>query len=345
MDNIYFITIFSLLFLLVLAAIGMKKNYNTITSESFLSVSQTNWLRGMSIIMIMLAHYYSLLGITNIGSLWQLGGIALLGVALFLFLSGYGAMYSKINKSNYLKGYLPKRLFRLFIPFIVVFVLDVIVLFTTGQGLSWTYFAKIPILSLPGTLNWYLKVQLALYIVFYLMAKLIKNSNYLIFSIFMFCFIYMITGHLIGIDCYWYESSYMFPLGMLFAKYKEGIFSFLNSRYIFTAFSSVILLLLLYLPYYLYGGPIFEIIAILGMVQFVICLCVKTQGSFKLTIWIGTISLELYLVHSAVLNSFIVWLNYKENIFSFIIFILGSVLLSYLVNIASKAIQKRILSI
>lgn len=71
--------------------------------------------------MIVLSHYYPILGISEIGSFWMLGCIAFLGVALFLFLSGYGAMYSKIHKPNYLNGYLRKRVYRLYIPFIFVF--------------------------------------------------------------------------------------------------------------------------------------------------------------------------------------------------------------------------------
>lgn len=341
MDNIYFITIFSLLFLLVLAIVGIKKNYNTINENNYLCKSQTDWLRGLSIVMIMLSHYYPVLGISYVGSFWQLGCIAFLGVALFLFLSGYGAMYSYEKKTNYLKGYLPKRICRLFIPFIIVYVLDVLFMLITQQDLSWVDFAKIPIMSLPGTLNWYLKVQLALYIVFYLLAKHIKKSNTVIIITFLICFIYMAIGLCIGIQNYWYESSYMFPLGMCFAKYKGKIFSFLNAKYFITIILSIVLLFLFYVPYYFYGGAFCEIIAILGMVQFTLCVCVKTTGSFKFTAWLGSISLELYLVHSAILHSVVGWLDYKENIFTFVLFIVVSIIVSWIVNKISNFKMRR----
>lgn len=332
MYNIFIITIISLLFLLFLAVIGTKKSLNTINKDIFLSKSQTDWLKGLSIIMIVLSHYYPILGISEIGSFWMLGCIAFLGVALFLFLSGYGAMYSKLHKPNYLKGYLKKRFFRLYIPFIIVFLLDIVILFVTNQSITFYDFAKIPIMSLPGTPNWYLKVQMCLYILFFILSKIIHNNKKMIITLFFLCTTYMIVGLLFGIEYYWYESSYMFPLGMCFAVYKDKIFNILAKKYIVTFVVSGLCLVFSFIPYYLYGGVIPEIFFIAGMVQFVITICVKTQGTFKFTSWLGTISLELYLVHSAVLHSFIGYFDHKESIISFFVFIFSSIFISYIVK-------------
>ena len=131
----------------------------------------------------MYSHYYTILDLNGKinGVLFQLlSCTGMYGVALFLLMSGYATVISKMNKANYLHRYIPKRLLRLYVPFIIVFIIMAILRMIHGEGLTLKNILLMPLMSLPDTINWYLKVQLALYIVFYLAARFIKNDKWVI---------------------------------------------------------------------------------------------------------------------------------------------------------------------
>lgn len=309
-----------------------KQLYPSVTVDSFFSKSQTDWLRGIAIILIMYSHYYAVLNLNGKinGILYQLlSGTGMYGVALFLLMSGYATMISKMNKANYLDGYIPKRLLRLYVPFIIVFIIMAILRMVHGEGISLKNILLMPLMSLPDTVNWYLKVQLALYIVFYLTARIIKKDKWVIITVFIICFIYMIIGLCTHIDAHWYESSYMFPLGMLMAKYKNSFYRFLSLHYPIKIIISLILAVLFYVPYYLFGGPIPEIIHILGITQFMVCLCVKMRGTSKIFAFFGQCSLELYLSHGIYLGYIRRYFDLQENVLTYLLFMLSSVLFAY----------------
>lgn len=339
--NSYVVLLFSMLFLLVMTLKGTKKQYAKISSESYFSRNQTNWLRGLATIGIAYSHYLPKLDINN-SYYWQVGFLGIFGVAIFLFLSGYSAMISLINKPNYLKGYLPKRFSRLYIPFFILFVMYSIFLCFVDYKFSLINVLDLFIISLPGITNWYLKVQFALYILFFIYAKLIKNKKILLLVVYLTCFIYMIIGFKCGIDNFWYQSCYMFPLGMTFANYKDTIFRFLNFKYWLKLILSFVLFLLAYVPVYIIGGVISEIIFVLAFIQFMIVACVSFSGSSILATFFGKYSLEFYLSHTIILSLFNYFYHENENILSFLIFIISSVLLAIIDKKISLAISKKL---
>lgn len=338
MNSDIFIICISLLVLFVLVCKDFfvsKQLYPSVTVESFFSKSQTDWLRGIAIILIMYSHYYAVLNLNGKinGILYQLlSCTGMYGVALFLLMSGYATMISKMNKTNYLQGYIPKRLLRLYVPFIIVFIIMVILRMVHGEGITLKNILLMPLMSLPDTINWYLKVQLALYIVFYLAARFIKKDKWVIIAIFTICFVYMIIGLITHIDAYWYESSYMFPLGMLMAKYKNSVFRFLSLHYPIKIIASFLLAAIFYIPYYFFGGPIPEIIHIWGITQFMVCLCVKMRGTSRILSFFGQCSLELYLSHAIYLGYIRQYFNLQENVLTYLLFMASSVLFAYVVK-------------
>lgn len=336
--NSYIVLLFSILFLLFLTFKGIIKNYNSVTADNYFSMKQTNWLRGLAIIGIAYSHYMVRLDINN-KYLWQIGFLGVFGVAIFLFLSGYSAMISFNNKPNYLKGYIPKRLTRLYVPFIISFVIYSIVLLLTGYKFTLFNVVDIFILSLPSTLNWYLKVQLALYILFYVYTKFIRKQNILLLVTYLSCFIYMIIGITTGIENFWYESCYMFPLGMTFAIYKEKIFKYLNCKYLIKFITSCLIFVLTYIPVYLFGGVFSEIIFVLGFIQFMLVSCVRFVGDSRLTVFFGVCSLEFYLSHTISPNIIDEFYKGQENLLVFVIFIVLSSLIAIIIKKLSGLIN------
>ena len=72
----------------------------------------TNALRGMAVLLIVISHFFG--GGFEIRYFTPLGGV---GVAIFLFLSGYGLNESFIKKG--LDGYWGKKILRIVIPYFI----------------------------------------------------------------------------------------------------------------------------------------------------------------------------------------------------------------------------------
>lgn len=322
-------------------AISSKK----LTTEStFFSMGQTNWLRSIAILMVMFSHYYPVLGLSySDGIISFCLNFGYMGVAIFFLLSGYSIMISKINKPNYLKGFIPKRLLRLYVPFLIVFILDVLLMVVTGKGLKIEDLLFLPLMSLPGTLNWYLKIQLCLYILFYVLAKALKNNNVIVGTSFAICIIYMVVGYITGITDFWYETVFAFPLGMLIACKKDLLFSVFSRRYCVALPISIIVFIICFMPYYLKGGTILEILFILGFLQLIVCLCVRISGSVssKLFTFLGALSLELYLVHIVLLKTIfsgkiLSGSSLPVSVLLLVLFIISAILLSIFISLISK---------
>lgn len=327
MNSVYLTTIVSILILVLLTVKGTVKVGKKFTENDFLSVKQTNWLKGIAILMIMYSHFYPLMGLTYSDGLFSFVlNLGYMGVAVFFLLSGYGALISKKNKPDYLKHYLLKRVIRLFLPFLAVFMLEIIIMIIQGEPIQLSYFYRIPIMSLPNTINWYLKIQLALYVVFFLAAKLFKNNNQLIIAVFIICIIYMIVGFLTGITSHWYETIFAFPVGMLLAEYRDALFCQYQKKKVFIVIVSPVIFVACNIPYFLKGGTLFEILFIVGFLVLVLFICLLTYGDSKLLALMGKSSLELYLIHGVINSLFISKISFSEC--SLVVYIL--VLLAYL---------------
>ncbi len=162
-NNIFFDIYFVLIFIL-LVLITSRKSLN----EQPLSFLQTNQIRGLAITLIILNHicYYTdpppfLYGI------WSEAGM--IGVAIFLILSGYGLCISL--KSKGIQNFFTKRISKILIPLILALSL-----------LQFLYLALTPdggtiLLSLPRVL--------------FSMYSLDRKTWFIIFILFWYCLLYL----------------------------------------------------------------------------------------------------------------------------------------------------------
>lgn len=340
------VTLLSLAFLLIIAIIGTPKSIKQLNSDVYFSVEQTNWLRGIAIIMVVLSHYYPLLGMTYSDGIISFSrNIGTVGVAIFFLLSGYATMISYLKKKDYLSYYIPKRLLRLYVPFLIVFVLYFILEWIFKGEFIIRYFFSVPIMSLPDTPNWYLKVQLCLYLLFYISAKLFKKKSSIIIVISTVCILYMVIGFFLKIGANWYETVFAFPIGMLLAYKKEEFFTFFKKHSVIYVSISTIILFVFTFPFFMKGGTLFEILFLIGCVQFVVCICTCICGDFKLTSLLGKCSLEMYLSHMVVIFLFkqffdLTKLSIPINIALLLLYLVTSICLSLLVQRISNGIIK-----
>lgn len=85
-------------------------------SEHILSRQNTQWMQGISALMIMLMHFVMKTG--DYPSFLNI--LESLGVAVFLFISGFGINES--YKANDLKGFWQKRVTRVMLPCWIVYL-------------------------------------------------------------------------------------------------------------------------------------------------------------------------------------------------------------------------------
>lgn len=149
-------------------------------------------------------------------------------------------------------------------------------------------------LTIPDTAEWYLKVQMLMYI-FVLLAFLInaKKSSVLLF---IFTLAYVCCGFILKLPDYWWMTAMCFPLGFAFADYKEQVISlssFRNFRYAAGAVCAVALF------WRIKGGghPAVLVLYHLAIAAFVMSFLSKFRFYSKGLALLGKHSIMIYLIH------------------------------------------------
>lgn len=330
---IMLLMIYGLLFLFSIR--GTVKNYGKINEKTYLCYDNTDWLKGIAIVFIVYSHYIVLF---DVNFLWSKVGD--IGVAIFFLLSGFGLMSSKVKKDNYLKHFLPSKSIRIISPFIVSFILTTVVYLATNIEIKSMLILDFFILSLPNSLNWYLKVQLIMYVLFWLFSLIIKKNNHLFIGcITLASIIFIIIGLSTDIEWFWYQNVLFFPLGMLLRMYKENIFKVISKRFYLTLIGSLILFAVSFaLIYFIGGHVIYSMLFITSFVNLLMVINTKTAGTSKVLQFLGKHSIELYFSHGIILS-----LLHKidsTNLLFFFPMIVASVLLSIVIKFLANLITK-----
>lgn len=192
-----------------------------------ISKAETNAIKAISIISVILCHFYGwIYKSTDIFSVIA-GSLAQCGVFLFLFLSGYGIC--KSFRQNGLDGYWKKRLVKIYIPFIIVvmpqFILEV---WKYRSNIGDMYIASTVLSAiglypnnlLDGTL-WFVCFILFEYFIFYSLCKLKFGVKYICLLGGILSYIFLKWQFVWVRDCDIYGIA--FWIGILFAEYDQSI--------------------------------------------------------------------------------------------------------------------------
>ena len=303
--------------------------------EDALSLENSKCIQGFAAVGIVLHHltqYYSEKSIFNELSFFSEIGVFFVGI--FFFFSGYGLYSSLMNKENYLKGFLKKRLITVLVPFYVVNLVFVLSSLLNGNKMSLTeFFAALSGWILTNSHMWYIVEIVILYIVFYLVYRFIKNRNTatVVMSVFVIAMIIgsLLLGHGADMSCrfwfqgeWWYNASLLFIVGILAAKHRTRILEVVRKLYrvllpisaglavFFYIFTEKALREWSYWNEYP-GHPgykekfltlAFQLPFILFAVITVILIMLKVKFGNRVLKFLGTVSLELYLIHNLFLN-------------------------------------------
>ena len=177
----------------------------------------TNCCKGIAAIIIMLHHIsFRLSNIPMyIKPIWY---IAFPIVGFFFFMSGYGLTCGLIQKKNYLRGFLYKRIINIVVPYMMVAFswigLEVSVggIRAVAEACTIRYIQPL----------WFLWVLIAAYIVFYVVFNHTEfcNGTYWFTGI---TIAYILISAIVNPRDEMYASIIGMPLGILWARYEEKI--------------------------------------------------------------------------------------------------------------------------
>ena len=309
-----FVYLLAYLFLPVLilykAKIQRFKSYN----YQLLDKNFSDGIKGV-VIFLIIFHHLSL-SMTYPSLMSPFKSVGYLAVSLFFFYSGYGLMSSKL-KSIFLPLYWKRRLSKVFLPFIFINILTLILF----NSIFKTDYTPIEIIyyilgiKLIDSVMWYIISTMFFYFIFYILFKNFK-IDIAIKLLFAYSFIYFIFCYLIGLDRYWFNTSFCFPVGVFIALYKEKFFYYMKEKFIIISslsFISLALTIIISLPFKTTHPLIYVILVSLSSISFifsVLSFLFKVKIENKFIIYVGSISYEMYLTHNKIIT---IYTEFKIN--------------------------------
>lgn len=293
----------SLMIDLLMAALGVlilwggriakKGEFN----DDYLSRTQTAYVKGVLALLIIYHHVAQrmLLGVA-FHALRHIGGML---VSVFFFYSGYGLMKSYLTKPDYRSTYLHRRLPSILIPYLL------------SNGIYWLAYRTVGVnftipwlieeLSYGGLLvrySWYVAVIVLFYVGFYLLMFLRRNKAAMILGA---------SAFLMACDAvfihrefpeFWYSTSHILIVGMLWASYEDQILQFIKSHYLpVVAVCTVAVgaLFLISRPYSWHVGRAMRGTMYVFFVVLLVTLSMKVSVGNKWLGFAGKLSFEIYL--------------------------------------------------
>lgn len=318
-------------------------------NEDYLSIPTSKSLRGVLAMVIVFHH---LAQRTGVGMLFiPFKRFGFLAVSVFFFLSGFGLQKSYIKSEQYKKRFLLRRIPQVLFPYIIVTALFWLLYAADGHIYSFKdiIFSIVkgdPIVSF----SWYIINILIFYIAYWLLMLLFgKRYHLMILGAALWYGAYAFFCYKMGYTAYWYSSSHLLVVGMIWATYEDKILAFIKKRYILTTAVSLVSFLALFIlnTYFskaipFKAGPF--LLTMIISVLFVLCVILyslRFRFGNRILEMLGDCSLEIYLIQGL----FIVGLRgnnvYIEDNFLFaILTVAGSVLLGFVLHIAFSKLLK-----
>lgn len=337
----------------IIAAIllfGFKKAKKGEFNEEWNSFSETKAIQGLMALCIVCHHTAQQTCVTWLASGNIVNGLnvfsdtGFLFVGVFFFWSGYGLFKSFKNKQKYLSGFISKRVVPVLVPYVIVcflFTLERIFVFKEKMPL-WFKITNFTGITIGYYFGWYIQAIVVFYLVFYFAFKYSRYDFDAILYVFAGVLLWVVAGLIIDHNDYfmrgqwWYNSTMLFPFGVLFAKNESKIIEFLKKRFKILVPSSIILFFLSFFfsrfmesigGYYgeMMGFPfskkiLYRVLTLtpqlLAAVMFTLILlliCMKAKFHNKVLDFLGSHTLEIYLTHAFFLEFFAISYNYKRD--------------------------------
>ena len=322
--------------LFIFAFCKAKMNRSDVIAADYISIEQSKMIQAIACISIIYHHITQKItgyGVVYKGPITIYNYIGFLFTAVFFFFSGFGLITSYLNKPDYLKSFITKRLPKVLIPFWVINLMGVL-LGCIGYGIRYNFsgaLSDIFGLALINSNGWFIVEIVIIYLLFYAFFSLIKNKDIaltlLSISIILIIIYSFTQGHDVEGDKshwfrgeWWYNSTITFIFGMLYARFKATLDRFLFRHYklkitIFAILSVVAIYASVFvLNRYGYYGEglqgrndaivtlVVQSIACIICTTFVLLLNMRITVGNKALKYISGISVELFLIHGYFVN-------------------------------------------
>lgn len=190
-------------------------------------------------------------GVTYLGAILKPAGFIATGV--FLFLSGYGMYYSINKKESISLGYIANKMTKLLLPYWYAWIVYAIIMISVPS----ISFSSVDVVSnfftlgMPlGESNWFFRVIVGVYLLSFIVFKIVNKWNFRILIITILSAFYMGLMLFHHYGSFWYNTILCYPMGLLFAHNKQIIEGFYSKKY-FGMFLLLSLVLLFFIYYHL----------------------------------------------------------------------------------------------
>lgn len=291
-------------------------------------------LMAMTVILCHLSHYYGNGPILPLFSV--LGNFA---VGIFFFLSGYGLMKQYLNKPDYQSVFLKKRLVSVLIPYLIITLIYWAYNYFFGEY----YSIRDVILSLFTdepfvTYSWYLNELIVLYIFFYLFMFITRKNKkmMIVLNIVLYLLFVVYYKNIVHYNPYWYHSTHMYTLGMIWVCYEDKIQQFISRFYI-----PILIISFLILIYDYYNIRLFPLKEIAFLLIFAV-IFQKTGIRNSFLRFSGKMTMELYLLHALVIRFFRYFISDVSDFVSVFLLVVCIYIASYIMHLILSKFTKLI---
>lgn len=216
---------FSFIIILFLIALYALIYYKSVyVKVDTLDFAKCLSIRGILALMIIL-HHLSYRVNTPPQSIFVPLGAMVVGV--FFLMSGYGLECSYRRKGDtYLDGFLRKRVLKLLLPYLMVIIawnIEELYLYPNDNLVDAWGLVKQGNMNGILPYSWYVIVAMLLYVVWWLSHCWLKSEAKQFLAILVFWLAWCVAIYLLHWDLYWFFTSHMFLVGILYCKLESLI--------------------------------------------------------------------------------------------------------------------------
>lgn len=329
---------------IVVAIFYQCKIYPIGIRKDSMSVENSKSIKGIIAVLIILHHISSIVPDAKVLAIMKYVGYLLVGI--FFLYSGYGLMKSFQTKENYLDSFISRRIPTILIPFFLINSIYVLVL-AIFYGRAYTVVQIIKYIlgvELINSYAWYTVMILVYYLAFYCFFKFFKQKKAMIgISIFV---VISILFRIQFRETQWFLSEISFLVGILFRYHKENVLDFMRRKYTYLIINGLAGFLLFFLLGFIIekkGVLIKNVVMIVTSLFFTISVILineKVLLKNKITLFLGQISYEMYLIHKIILFVVKDYISYQHLIVYTSTCLLITILVAYVIQkIDKKMIQ------
>lgn len=287
--------------------------------------------KGLAILMVIISH------LNSIYLQWEVfKPFGAIGVAIFLFLSGYGLFKSFESKG--LENFFKKRISTVMYPYIFVTVIWIFIDYLIGKiyGLETILLSILGVNFKPNIdpTMWYVTFIMFWYVLFYMVFKYTKGNITKISLLFGFSLLFLIAWYFDVFNTASFHfaiHSFTFPSGILFGMYGDNFLLKYKNKFVSICLLLSVILICFGVAFFPRNGIYYMTLSFSGMTLILSLFIVFKEYKVLFFGYIGGYSYELYLVEGYLID-LIITRNQSTSKLYLVIYILFTIISTYMLK-------------